>query len=173
LLAAIGALDPADLPEFADLDDLIDPDDAQEAISQIMLDALRNAVGGQHSLDELDAAPLPDEPFEWTGIPDDIHVPVTDALHRVDRCCDQLLDTEYRTACRRLLARAAAGDPAVFRRSARRHGSSRDLLGDRQGQRPIHQLPRRHAGKGPARPLRTFRQRLATRRNLAQGRRIP
>ena len=29
-----------------------------------------------------------------------------------------MLDVEYRTACRRLLARAAAGDPAVFRRRA-------------------------------------------------------
>jgi hypothetical protein len=33
--------------------------------------------------------------------------------------CDDLLDVEYRTACRRLLARAAVGDPNVFRGKAR------------------------------------------------------
>ena len=39
-------------------------------------------------------------------------------LELTDACCDELLDVEYRTACRRLLARVAAGDPAVFRRRA-------------------------------------------------------
>ncbi len=36
-----------------------------------------------------------------------------------DRCCDDLLDVEYRAACRRLLARAAAGNPDIFRRRGR------------------------------------------------------
>ncbi len=64
------------------------------------------------------SGPLPDEDFDWTAIADDVHDKVADVLSRCDRCCDELLDVEYRTACRRLLARAAAGDPAVFRRRA-------------------------------------------------------
>ncbi|MGH9150003.1 MAG: DUF6398 domain-containing protein, partial [Acidimicrobiales bacterium] len=42
--------------------------------------------------------------------------------------CDELLDVEYRTACRRLLARAAAGDPGAFRRGARVDNSSAGIL---------------------------------------------
>jgi hypothetical protein len=40
-------------------------------------------------------------------------------LRLTDQCCDEVLDVEFRTIVRRLLARAAAGDPAVFRRKAR------------------------------------------------------
>jgi Domain of unknown function (DUF6398) len=66
----------------------------------------------------LDDEPLPDEPFSWAGLPDDIRPFVTEVLAACDSCCDQQLDAEYRTACRRLLGRAASGDPAVFRRKA-------------------------------------------------------
>jgi hypothetical protein len=78
----------------------------------------RLAPGGRPWRRGLDDAPLPDEPFDWTGIPDDFHDKVAEVLALCDRCCDELLDVEYRTACRRLLARSAAGDPAVFRRRA-------------------------------------------------------
>ncbi len=61
---------------------------------------------------------LPDEDFDWSSIAEDIHGKVAEVLELTDACCDELLDVEYRTACRRLLARAAAGDPAVFRRRA-------------------------------------------------------
>ena len=61
---------------------------------------------------------LPDEDFDWSGIAGDIHGKVGEVLELTDACCDELLDVEYRTACRRLLARAAAGDAAVFRRRA-------------------------------------------------------
>ncbi len=81
-----------------------------------MLDTLRSAVGGESTLDELDAIPLPDEPFWWGAIPTDVHDRVGDVLVLVDQCCDELLDTEYRTACRRFLAAVAAGDPDIFRR---------------------------------------------------------
>ena len=84
-----------------------------------MLDALAEAVGGKHALEDLDDAPLPDQPFAWAAVPDDIRRPVSDVLAWCDRCCDELLDVEYRTACRRLLAAAAAGNPAVFRRRGR------------------------------------------------------
>ncbi len=87
--------------------------------SEIALDFLREAVGGQAALDALDADPLPDEPFVWADVPDDIHDRVGAMLELVDSCCTELLDVEYRTACRRLLADAVAGDPEVFRRRSR------------------------------------------------------
>jgi hypothetical protein len=111
LLAAIGALHP-DSP-WALLE--AEPPSFPEA----MLETLRRAVGGEDVLDKLDAAPLPDEPFQWDPIPADIHERVTEVLRLVDRCCEELLDVEYRTACRRYLGRAAAGDPEIFRRRSR------------------------------------------------------
>jgi hypothetical protein len=111
LLAAMGALDSEGswpLPE-------VEP----ESFPEIMLDSLRRAVGGDDALDRLDAAPLPDEAFGWEDIPPDVHDRVAEVLTLVDRCCDELLDVEYRTACRRLLARAAAGDADIFRRRGR------------------------------------------------------
>ena len=40
-------------------------------------------------------------------------------LALVDRCCTELLDEQYATACRRLLADVAAADPGIFRRKGR------------------------------------------------------
>jgi len=111
LLAAIGALDP-DGPWDSPLED-------EREYHDIMLDTLRDAVGSDETLEHLDDQALPDEPFTWNGIPTDIHDRVQEVLETSDRCCDELLDVEYRTACRRLLARVAAGDPNVFRRRAR------------------------------------------------------
>jgi len=111
LLAAMGALDPDTAWE--------NPDDTAKSLSEIMLEALRATVGGEEALHTVQTTPLPDEDFDWADIPSDIHAPVADVLALCDRCCAQLLDVEYRTAARRLLARAARGDPAVFRRRAR------------------------------------------------------
>ncbi len=86
---------------------------------EIMLDTLRRAVGGEDALNKLDATPLPDEPFATDAIPADVHDRVAEVLALVDRFCDEFLDTEYRTACRRFLARAAAGDPEIFRRRSK------------------------------------------------------
>lgn len=112
LLAAMGAPDPDAL--LSELGDEEPPE-----FPEIMLDTLRRAVGGEDALDRLDAAALPDEPFGWDAIPADVHDRVAEVLALVDRCCDELLDVEYRTACRRLLAGAAAGDPEIFRRRGR------------------------------------------------------
>jgi hypothetical protein len=112
LLAALGAVDPDGPWDMGD----VDLDDYDE--EAYLLGWLREAAGGDEALRDLDDTPLPDEPFDWTGIADDVHAKVAEVLGLCDRCCDELLDTEYRTACRRLLARAAAGDPAVFRRRA-------------------------------------------------------
>ncbi|MGH3520962.1 MAG: DUF6398 domain-containing protein [Haloechinothrix sp.] len=111
LLAAPGAIDP---DEDWSLDD-----DELDTVEEIMLDVLRRAVGGADQLDKLDELPLPDENIEWEAIPDDIRDRVSEVLTLLDRCCDELLNQEYRTSCRRLLARAATGDPEVFRRRGR------------------------------------------------------
>ncbi|MGR6965282.1 DUF6398 domain-containing protein [Geodermatophilus sp. URMC 61] len=86
------------------------------------LDELRRAVGGARALDELDElddAPLPDEPFAQARVPADVRDRVAEVRELVDRCCDALLDVEHRTAARRLLAAVAEGDPAIFRRRSR------------------------------------------------------
>lgn len=107
LLAAMGVLDleAALAPELV--------------LDELVLDDLRRAVGGEQALDTLDAVPLPDEPFDWRQVPDDVHGRVTEVLGLVDRCCAELFDVELRTAARRLLARVAAADPGTFRRNGR------------------------------------------------------
>ncbi len=75
------------------------PDDAE--IARWGLDGLARQVGGSAALDVLDDDPLPDEPFQWKGIPDDVVDRVQEVLDLTDRCCDELLDVECRTACRR------------------------------------------------------------------------
>ena len=120
LLAALGVLDDDD--ELDDEDDDFDDDDGDDDVrsyTDIMLEVLREAVGGDEALTALDDLPLPDEPFEWLDIAEDIRAPVADVLAACDGCCDAMLDVEYRTACRRFLARASRDGPAVFRRKAR------------------------------------------------------
>ena len=87
-------------------------------IGEIMAQGLDRKVGGRFQLQNLDEHPLPDEPFEWAGVADDIRPVVQQMLDTCDRCAEQLLDVEHRTAMRRLLSRAAVGDPAAFRRTA-------------------------------------------------------
>lgn len=96
------------------LDEPAYDDDAQ--LADIILNSLERAVGGRMVLMNLDDEPLPDEPFEWAGLPDDIHARVAEVLERCDRCAEELLDVQHRTAFRRFLSRAAVGDPTIFRR---------------------------------------------------------
>ncbi|MEP6482494.1 MAG: DUF6398 domain-containing protein [Rhodoglobus sp.] len=114
LLAAMGAVDP-DGPWAMPGED----DDGSADLESRMLGFLERAVGGPLALDALDDTPLPDEPFDWTGIADDIQDRVAEVLDLCDRCCDELLDIELRTACRRVLARIAVNGPEVFRRRGR------------------------------------------------------
>ena len=90
-------------------------DDARGTV----LETLAVAVGGVDALHALDDRSLPDEQFRWDGIPDDIRPRVDAVLTLCDRACDEMFDIEHRTACRRLLARIATGDPGVFRRRSR------------------------------------------------------
>jgi hypothetical protein len=95
---------------------LFDQSEPDPTVDEIMLESLDRAVGGRFALMNLEDTPLPDEPFEWAGIPDDIHGRVQEVLDLCDRCADDLLDVEHRTAMRRFLSRAAAAKPAIFRR---------------------------------------------------------
>lgn len=132
LIAAMQAADPdgpwgpADDWDDGD-DDYWSPDDVfgpdgpinDTDLAVLVLDSLARSVGGRRVLDTLDTAPLPDEPFDWAAIPGDIRPVVAEVLAQCDRCCGDLLDTEYRTACRRLLARVASGNPDVLRRRSK------------------------------------------------------
>lgn len=79
---------------------------------------LAEAVGGAEALRNLDVEPLPDEDFDWQDIADDIRPVVGQFLEACDRCADELLDVEHRTAMRRFLRRVAIADPTIFRRKA-------------------------------------------------------
>ena len=116
LLAAMGIGSDA-----VDVDDAFDDDAAgpEREVGKIMLDSLCGAVGGAAALEALDAEPLPDEPFAWDDVPVEVHPRVGEVLALVDRCCTELLDGQYRTACRRLIADAAAADPDIFRKRGR------------------------------------------------------
>jgi hypothetical protein len=115
LFAAMGAFGPDGPWELSGLEDFVVPYDPAEMV----LEYLRRAVGGDDALSVLSDEALPDEALDWNGIPEDIRAKVNDVLELCDRCCDELLDVEYRTACRRYLARVAAGDAGVFRRKGR------------------------------------------------------
>jgi hypothetical protein len=79
---------------------------------------LQAFVGGFDALMHLDSAPLPDDEFDWSSVAPRDEAFVAAVLALVDHCCEYLLDHEYRTIARRILARVAARDPRVLRRSA-------------------------------------------------------
>jgi uncharacterized protein DUF6398 len=84
-------------------------EDEPSGFHRHFLDQLAEQVGGQDALDSLDGAPLPDEEFGWDQVPVEVRDRTAEVLAACDRCCDDLLGAEYRTACRRLLARAGPG----------------------------------------------------------------
>ncbi len=83
---------------------------------EIHLEYIAHEVGGVDALMRLDAEPLPDEEFDWTGIREEIRPTVQAILEECDACADAILDSEHRTAMRRFLARPATSDPSLFRR---------------------------------------------------------
>lgn len=86
--------------------------------AEIILASLERAVGGRENLVALGTEPLPDEPFDWDGVPDDLRDVVAAILTDCDRVADELLTVEHRTAMRRLLHRIAVEGPATLRRRA-------------------------------------------------------
>jgi Domain of unknown function (DUF6398) len=120
ILEAVGVLDPLDddYPEDVDLldeDDLLDEED----IKLYVLDLLADMVGGPERLAALTVEPLPDEPFDWTGLVEEIHERVGHVLRLCDDCCDHYFDVEHRTAVRRLLHDVASADHRIFLRRAK------------------------------------------------------
>ena len=93
-----------------------------------LLHEVTELVGGHEALAALDDAPLPDEPFDPTGVPDDILPAVMQVLDLCDRACDQLFDVEIRTATRRLLHRVATAGAASFRRKSSTHTAAAALV---------------------------------------------
>jgi len=94
-------------------------EDKPSEVERHFLETLAEEVGGQDALNALDDTPLPDEEFNWDGVPADLRDRVGEVLAACDGCCDDLLGAEYRTACRRLLARAVPGLSDPLRRPAK------------------------------------------------------
>ena len=66
---------------------------------------------------DLDTEELPDEPFDWSAVESRDREIVAAVLERCDAACTDLLDTEYRTIARRILATLATRDPRPLRRT--------------------------------------------------------
>jgi hypothetical protein len=81
------------------------------------MESLQALVGGFDALMRLDAEPLPNDDFDWSAVEAEDRPFVTMVLERVERYCESVLDAEYRTIARRILARVAGRDPRVLRRS--------------------------------------------------------
>lgn len=82
---------------------------------QQFLDQLAEEVGGREALDSLDGTPLPEEEFACGQVSADLRDRAGQVLAACDRCCDDLLGPEYKTACRRLLAQALPGLSSMLR----------------------------------------------------------
>lgn len=91
---------------------------AEEATKRVVAHAAQQ-VGGPAALEALDDTPLPDEPFDAAALPEDIRERVDEVRLLVDDFADRSFGVEFRTACRRYLARVAAADPQIFRRAGR------------------------------------------------------
>jgi hypothetical protein len=76
---------------------------------------LRMLVGGAEQLERLTRDPLPDEPLDVAALPVDLRERVRGIAARVDEPALALFGVEGRTACRRLLSRAVAAEPALLR----------------------------------------------------------
>jgi hypothetical protein len=143
LLAALGV----DTEEMADMP--FGPEES-ENFENSMLDWLALDVGDPVQLDQLDDEPLADEPFRCDGISDNVTARVHEVLALSDRCCEEMLDLEYRTACRRVLARVVSKEPEVFRRTGRAEtaaaalvwivGKANDLFEQRTGGMHVRDL---------------------------------
>jgi hypothetical protein len=87
--------------------------------AQRMHQLLLEAVGDEDALATLDLDPLPDEPLALQQVPADVRERTARIAALTDACCDELLDVEHRTACRRLLVDVTAGDPQILRRRSK------------------------------------------------------
>ena len=79
---------------------------------------LADQVGGIDELEDLDAEPIPDQPFSWMGVRESHRQIVEGVLAAIDVAFESPesapIDVEYRTITRRLLARVADRDPSAL-----------------------------------------------------------
>lgn len=108
---------------------------------------LIDELGSEQAVIDLDDSPLPDEQIDLSAVPADVHDRVREVVALTDAFADEAgevgtfayadtiegpvtavegddahgrqVATEFRTACRRFVARVAANDPVVFRRRGR------------------------------------------------------
>ena len=100
----------------------IDPADARTRITEAVTAGRSyphpyesDTWGGKEALRRLDDQPLRDEPFDWTGIAEDIRIEISETLTQLTEHAEQLLDEEYLSAEKRLLHRLASADLDLFR----------------------------------------------------------
>lgn len=104
LLASLGVLGDGTVLGDGELSE-DEPFDAH----RYLLERLAEEAGGPEALDSLDGVALPEEEFRWEDVPEALCDRVVEVVAGCDRCADDLLGAEYKTACRRLLARALPG----------------------------------------------------------------
>ncbi len=108
---------------------------------------LADELGSEQAVEALDDSALPDEPLDLSAVPVDVHDRVREVVVLTDAFADEAgevgtfayvdtvegpvlavegddehgrhVATEFRAACRRFVARAAAADPTIFRRRGR------------------------------------------------------
>lgn len=95
------------------------PSGLEELVLQHLLEQLITPLGSIEAVEALDDTPLPDESLHLTEVPEDVRPAVESVSRLVDGFADEFFGVEFRTAARRFLARAAAGDPSIFRRKGR------------------------------------------------------
>jgi hypothetical protein len=116
-------------PDDFDDDDWDDGDDWEqdgaaddsfemEAALEYLESELVAEAGGAEALAALTDDPLPDEPFEWSGVPEQWRDATAATLDRLDQVATDLCDIEVRTMGRRMLAALVVGDKGLFKRSA-------------------------------------------------------
>jgi hypothetical protein len=106
--------------DFDDEDDidLVEDPFSMEATFEYVERQIIAEAGGPEAYATLSDDPLPDEPFDWSGIPAQWHEATAATLARLDQVTTELCDVETRTIGRRILTALVAGDPGLFKRSA-------------------------------------------------------
>jgi hypothetical protein len=89
---------------------------------------LLRVMGGRAALEAVDDTPLPDRPFDWTGVAAPIRPQVESILGRLDAWSVELFDPEVRTIARAVLAAAVARDPGLCTRSSRTDAVAAGIL---------------------------------------------
>jgi hypothetical protein len=113
MIRQAAGVDPDD-ETWEDDEDLIDSVLAEAELDEMETQLVEDA-GGPEAYAALNDDPLPDEPFDWSLVPDQWRDKTSLALARLDQMTTDLCDVETRTVARRVLANLAIrGD--VFKR---------------------------------------------------------